>query len=137
MPNLSIDTFDDLLRAAREQREPQRLLFVITGAELPEDSTPEQRTRFDAGAGGALIPLMYVDKTPDELGTFAELVEESRLLGPEWTIVFVASLAGRGGRAPTSDDAETSLQAMVESIKAGSHGSYIPFDRNGRPVLFE
>jgi hypothetical protein len=72
MPNLNISTFDDLLRAAREQPEPQRLLFVFAGAELPEDSTPEQRRRFAAGAGGALIPLMYVDKTPEELGTFSE-----------------------------------------------------------------
>ena len=137
MQNLSIYTFDDLLRAAREQPEPQRLLFVFAGAELPEDSTPEQRRRFDAGAGGALIPLMCVDKTPDELVTFSELVEESRSLGPEWTIVFVASLAGQGGRAPTSEGAEAPLRSMVEAIKAGAHGSFIPFDRNGLPVLFE
>ena len=137
MPSLNISTFDDLLRAAREQPEPQRLLFVFAGAELPEDSTPEQRRRFDAGAGGALIPLMCVDKTPDELGTFSELVEESRSLGPEWTIVFVASLAGQRGHTPTSEDAEAPLQSMVESIKSGSHRSFIPFDRDGRPVLFE
>ena len=65
------------------------------GAELPEDSTPEQRRRFAAGAGGALVPLMCVDKTPDELTTFAALVEESRRSGPEWAIVFVAGLAGQ------------------------------------------
>ena len=137
MLNLNIYTFDDLLHAARQQPESQRLLFVFAGVELPEDSTPEQRRRFDAGAGGALIPLMCVDKTPDELGTFSALVAESSSLGPEWTIVFVASLAGRGSRAPTSEDAEVPLQSMVESIKAGSHRSFIPFDRNGRPVLFE
>jgi hypothetical protein len=137
MPDLNIHTFDDLLRAARQQPEPQRLLFVFAGTELPEDSTPEQRRRFDAGAGGALIPLMCVDKTPDELGAFSGLVEESRSLGPQWTIVFVASLAGRGGRAPSSEDAEAPLRSMVESIKGGSHRSFIPFDRNGRPVLFE
>ena len=137
MPSLNISTFDDLLRAARQQPEPQRLLFVFAGTELPEDSTPEQRRRFAAGAGGALIPLMCVDKTPDELGTFSELVEESRSLGPAWTIVFVASLAGQGGRAPTSEGAEAPLRSMVEAIKGGSHGSFIPFDRNGRPILFE
>jgi hypothetical protein len=134
---LNISTFDDLLRAARQQPEPQRLLFVFAGAELPEDSTPEQRRRFDAGAGGVLIPLLCVDKTPDELGTFSALVAESMSLGPEWTIVFVAGLAGQGGRAPTSEDADAPLERMVESIKAGSHRSFIPFDRNGRPVLFE
>lgn len=137
MPNFDIQTFDDLLRAARRQADPQRLLFVFARAELPEDSTPEQRTRFDAGVGGALIPLMCVDKGPDELGTFSELVEESCSLGLEWTIVFVASLAGQGGRAPTSESTEAPLQSMVEAIKAGTHRSFIPFDRNGRPVLFE
>ena len=137
MPNLNIRTFDDLLRAARRQPEPQRLLFVFAGAELPEGSTPEQRARFDAGAGGALVPLMCADKTPDELGTFSQLVEESRSLGPEWTIVFVASLGGQGGRAPTSEGAEAPLRSMVEAIKSGSHRSFIPFDRNGQPVLIE
>lgn len=137
MPDLSISSFEDLLHAARQQPEPQRLLFVFMGAELPEDSTPEQRQRFAAGAGGALAPLMCVDKSPDQLTSFAALAEESRLSGPEWTIVFVAGLAGQGGRAPTHDDAEAPLQRMVDAIKVGSHRSFIPFDRKGRAVLFE
>jgi hypothetical protein len=137
MPDLSVETFDDLLRAARQQPEPQRLLFVFAGAELPDENTAEQRRRFEAGGGGALNPLMCVDKTPDELGEFSTLVEESRLLGPKWAIVFVASLAGRGGRAPTSKEAEAPLQRMVESIKAGAHQSFIPFGTDGRPVRFE
>ena len=137
MPDLSISSFDDLLRTARQQPEPQRLLFVFTGAELPEDSTPEERKRFAAGAGGALVPLMCVDKTPDELTTFAALVEESHAAGPEWTVVFVAGLAEQGGRVLTHHDAEVPLQRMVDAIKAGSHGSFIPFDRDGQPVLFE
>lgn len=137
MPDLHISSFDDLLRAARQQTQPQRLLFVFMGAELPEDSTSEQRRRFAAGAGGALVPLMCVDKTPDELTTFAALAEESRASGPEWTMVFVAGLAGQGGRALTHRDAEAPLQRMVNAIKAGSHRSFIPFDRDGQPVVFE
>ena len=137
MPDLRITSFDDLLRAARQQVEPQRLLFVFTGAELPDDSSPEQRRRFSAGGGGALVPLMCVDKTPDELTTFESLAEESRRSGPEWSIVFVAGLAGQRDRAPTHDDAEAPLRRMVDAIRAGSHGSYIPFDRTGQPVLFE
>jgi hypothetical protein len=80
---------------------------------------------------------MCVDKSADELEAFSALVEESRAAGPEWAIVFVAGLAGHAGHAPTSKDAETPLQRMVDAIKAGSHGSFIPFDRTGRPVLFE
>ena len=132
---MSISCFDDLLRAAREQPEPQRLLFVFADSVLPEDSTPEQRARFQAGEGGALTPLMCVDKTPEELGTFAALVEESREFGPDWAIVFVASLPGRGGRAPTSKEADQPLQRMVEAIKTGSFGSFLPFDRRGEPML--
>ena len=132
---VNIANFDDLLRAARAQPEPQRLLFVFAQAVLPDDSTPEQRAGFEAGQGGALAPLMAVDKTPEELGTFDALVEESRQFGHEWTVVFVASLPGRAGRPPTSRDADQPLQRMIESIKAGAIGSYLPFDRRGEPVL--
>ena len=134
---MNISSFDDLLRAAREQSEPQRLLFVFADAVLPDNSTPEQRARFEAGQGGALTPLMSVDKTPEELSTFATMVEESRQFGPDWAIVFVASLPGRDGRAPTSEEADRSLQRMIESIKTGLFGSFIPFDRQGQPMLFD
>ena len=137
MDESRIASFEDLLHAARNQPEPQRLLFVFMGAELPEDCTPEQRQRFAAGVGGNLVPLMYVDKAPEELSTFAALAEESRTSGPEWSIVFVAGLAGQGGRSLTHVDAEAPMQRMIDAIRAGSHGSFIPFDRNGQPVLFE
>ena len=74
---------------------------------------------------------MSVDKSPDELETFAALVEESRAFGPDWAIVLVAGLAGRGGAAPTSEQTDQSLKRMIESIKAGSISAYIPFDRLG------
>lgn len=131
---MDIASFDDLLRAAREQPEPQRLLLVFADAVLPDDATPEQRARFEAGHGGALAPQMAVDKVPEEVGTFAALVEESRPYG-NWALVFVASLAGSGGRAPSSAEADPVLQRMIESIKAGTFGSLLPFDRNGEPVL--
>lgn len=133
---MNISTFDDLLRAARAQTLPQRLLLVFAGAELPDDASPEQRARHAAGEGGALAPLMCVDKAPDELAGFEALVEESRGFGPEWAIVFVAALSGSAGRAPSSEDAEAPLQRMVEAIKAGSIGHFIPFDRRGDAVHF-
>ena len=133
---MNISNFDDLLRAARAQPEPQRLLFVFAHADLPEDSTPEQRARFQAGEGGALIPQMSVDKSPDELCTFAALVEEARQFGGEWAVVFVAGLSGRDGRAPTSMEADQALQRMTEAIKTGAFGAFLPFDRQGQPILF-
>jgi hypothetical protein len=132
---MNISSFDDLLRAARKQSEPQRLLFVFASAALPDDSTPEQRARFEAGQGGTLTPLMSVDKAPEDLDTFAALVEESSHFGQDWAVVFVASLSGRDGHTPTSAAADQSLQRMIESIKTGSLGSYITFDRQGEPML--
>jgi hypothetical protein len=137
MAELCISDFDDLLAAARRQPDPQRLLFVFSGAEMPDDATPAQRRCFADGTGGALVPLMCVDKAPDEIATFAELVLESRASGPDWAIVFVAALGGQGKRPPTSADAEAPLRRMVEAIRSGSHGAYIPFDRAGRPVVFD
>ena len=134
---VNISSFDDLLRAARSQPEPQRLLFVFAEAGLPDDSTPEQRAGFEAGAGGSLTPVISVDKTPEELSTFAALAEESRQFGREWAIVFVAGLTGRGGRAPSSEEAGRPLQRMIESIKAGSFGSFMPFDRQGEAILLD
>ena len=132
---MDISTFDDLLQVARAQPEPQRLLFVFAGVELPDDATPEQRERFEAGQGGALVPLMCVDKRPDELASFSALVAESIQFGPQpWGIVFAAAMSGTLDRAPTSEDAEAPLQRMVEAIKRGEHGSYIPFDPQGHTV---
>jgi hypothetical protein len=134
---MDISTFDDLLRAARAQPEPQRLLFVFANAVLPDGSTEAQRARFAAGEGGALVPLMFVDKTPEELETFGTLLAESRQFGAGWSVVFAASLAGRDGRAPAARQTEEALQRMVESIKTGAFGALMPFDRQGQPVLFE
>jgi hypothetical protein len=134
---MSISSFDDLLQAARQQPEPQRLLFVFASADLPDDSTPEQRERFLAGQGGALVPMMVVDKLPEELQAFADLVRESEQFEKAWSIVFAASLSGSGGLAPSSEAAEKPLQRMVESIKAGTLGTFIPFDREGHPVVLD
>lgn len=132
--SMSISTFEDLLMAAREQPEPQRLLFVFASAELPDGSSPEQAAAFEAGHGGALVPLMCASKMPEEIGSFAALVGESLQFGATWAVVFAASLPGRSGKAPTAEDAEDHLQNMVESIKSGQLGKLIPFDPQGQTV---
>ena len=98
---MTLTSFDDLLRLAREQPEPQRLLFVFAAAGIPDDATPEQRARFDAGEGGTLTPLACLDRPPDELDSFDALLAESREFGAPWNIVFVAALAGDGGLVAT------------------------------------
>lgn len=133
---MMLTSFDDLLRAARQQPQPQRLLFVFAGVSLPADADAVQRERFAAGQGGELTPLMCVDKTPEELDGFSGLLDESRQFGQDWAIVFVAALDGRDGRAPSSDESSAPLQRMVEAIKAGSIAAFLPFDRQGEPLQF-
>ena len=79
---------------------------------------------------------MSVDKAPEELKTVEALVEEARQFGQDWAIVFVASLSGRGGRAPTSQEADRPLQRLIESVASGLFGGFIAFDRHGQPMLF-
>ena len=131
---MTISNFDDLLKTALQQTQPQRLLFVFASADLPEDATSAQRVSFLAGQGGALVPNLCVDKPPEELDSFADLVQESLEFSKAWSIVFVAALSGSAGVAPTAETAEKALQRMVEAIKAGTLGSLIPFDREGETV---
>ena len=133
---MDISSFDDLLAAARQQPQPQRLLFVFVGAEPGDDSTPEQRAGFEAGRGGTLTPLMCADKSPDEISDFARLEAESCQFGNDWVLVFVAGLDGRNGNAPTPEETKKALARMEESVKAGSFNAFIPFDRTGHPAMF-
>ena len=131
---MDISCFDDLLAAARAQSEPQRLLFVFTRAELPDDATAEQRAGFASGQGGALVPAVCVDKGLDEIPSFAAFVEESLQFSLDWVVVFAATISGHDGKAPTTADAEGPLNQMVAAIKAGTVSSFIPFNNRGEAV---
>ena len=131
---MNIASFDDLLQAARQQREPQQLLFVFAGAELPAGASAEQRARYEAGEGGELAPLMCVDKAAADLASFDALCAEAARAGPPWAIVFSAALSGRNGKPPTAADIDAALQHMVEAIKAGRIDGLLPFNRAGEPV---
>lgn len=128
--------FQQLLRAAATQPEPQRLLFVFADAELPSDATPKQRARFLAGEGGALAPIMCVDKAPEDLSSFDELVAESRQAGPPWRVMFAAALSGRDGRPPSKSEVDAALQSMVEAVRGGGVGRFAAYDVDGEPLRF-
>ena len=130
------DHFQQLLQVAASEPEPQRLLFVFATAELPEDATAEQRERFLAGQGGALAPLMCVDKAPEELPSFEALAAESQRAGPPWQVVFAAALSGRDGRPPAKAEIDGALQAMVDAVRAGGIGRFAAFDARGEPLQF-
>ena len=128
--------FSQLVAMAAAQPEPQRLLFLFAGAELPQDASAEQRARFEAGEGGALAPLMCVDKAPAELGSFESLVAESREAGPPWQVVFVAALGGQGGQPPSAQRVELALNKMVDAVHGGHVHGFAAYDRRGRMLSF-
>ena len=134
---ISITDYGSLLAAAKQQPEPQRLLFVFLKASLPKDHAGEEEARFNSGQGGQLQPIMCADKTLDELGEFSDLVAESEAMGKSWSIVLVAAISGRNGAMPTSVDAEEPLKRMAQTVESGGNlSNYMAFDNTGTPVQF-
>ena len=133
---VEVSYFQQLLRAAAAEPEPQRLLFVFAGAELPKHPTVEQRERFNAGRGGALAPLMCVDKAPGDLADFDALRAESRRAGPPWQVVFAAALSGAEGRPPPKPHIDTALEKMVSAVTLGMVGRFAAFTEDGDPIQF-
>jgi hypothetical protein len=129
---MDITTFDDLLCAARAQPRPQRLLFVFTTAVLPDAPTAAQRAAFEAGEGGALEPLMCVDKSPDELTSFDALVEESQAFGRTWQVVFAAAMDATDERAT-----DAAIERLVSTVREGRLGGLLPLDRRGRVLALD
>ncbi|RBP27571.1 hypothetical protein DET50_11456 [Marinobacter pelagius] len=129
-----ISNYQDLIQATREQPEPQRLLFVFCRAELPDDASAEEKAAFERGEGGALTPVICVDKTPDEAPDFNVLAQESQATGQPWDMVFVAAMSGRGGTAPSSDEAQQPLTMMVEGIRMGHISNYLPLNGQGEAI---
>lgn len=134
---MTISSFDDLLLAACEQPQGQRMLLVFASADLPDDATPEQRAGFEQGEGGALVPTVCVDKTPDEIGNFERLTQEAAQFGAPWRVLFASSLSGAGDAPPSSKAAEPVLQGMVEAIKMGAFANMIAFDTMGNAITLE
>ncbi len=131
-----ISSFKDLLHVARQQEQPQRLLFMFAKAELPSGKTLAQKRASENQQGGELRAVMCVDKLPEELSDFEHLVAESKHTGKDWDVVFVTSMSGQGGVAPSSDAASRPLDMMVESLRNGNIGQYLAFNQAGELLQF-
>lgn len=134
---IEITDFQSLLEVARAEPDPQQFLFVFARSELPDEHDAQQVQRFQAGRGGALVPVMYVDKMPEELTTFAALVEESRQMSDNWQVVIVAILGGFNGQPPGPQQTEDAFRNLIGTLKAGGKmDQLLAFDRNGEPLQF-
>lgn len=133
-----ISTFDDLLQAARKQAAPQRLLMLFMGAELPPDATEAQKLDFSAGHGGALVPLMCVDKHLDELNSFAHLCGEADGIHSTWQLVLAGALSGQDGQPPDERAVDAVFERWIADIRSGQVQNVLSqtltFTRNGSAV---
>ena len=122
-------SYDALLEVARGRDEPQRLLFVFSRKESREGlDIVEPQMNF------SISPVVYIDKTLDELSTFEALVEETRQIDLDWHIVFVAGLVGNDGEMPSPEDADQRMQSMARSIEQGTISKFAAYDQKGNPV---
>ncbi len=135
--SLTLDSYADLLKLARAEKNPTRLLFVFTQAEIEEDANEMQKKSFAKGQGGLLKPVMCVDKPINELTTFEDLVVESEKTEQPWTIMFAACLSGHDGKMPSSEDANKPLDSMIAGINNGMVSQYLAFNRHGEILSLE
>lgn len=124
--------------ACTRQAEPQRLLFVFVGAEKPGEITPNRRVKEsemnDTRKGGALTPLMCLDKLASELGTFASLIETSVPAELSWDIVFVAGASEKPEIKVSRKETEQILKGMNQLIEEGNIGRFLAFNRKGEII---
>ncbi|MBS3798044.1 MULTISPECIES: ribonucleotide reductase subunit alpha [unclassified Pseudoalteromonas] len=122
-----ISQFSDLLSYAKEQPDPQRLLFLFAKA--------EQSNKSKKNARGTLTPTMCVDKLPSEIEDFSSLCQEADGISAQWDFMLIASLSGVLGKAPSSEDAEPYLNKMTNDLVSGQNiANYVIFDRQQNPI---
>lgn len=126
-----ISNFSELLKAAYEQDQPQRLLLLFAKAE--SSSKKKKQTQH-----GTLSPVMCVDKLPEDIASFADLSKEADGVSSDWDFVFAVGLSGQNGLAPTEEEAEPFLNKMTNDIASGQNiAQYAIFDRSENPVMLQ
>ncbi len=134
---VEITDYDSLLSVAAMQVQPQHFLFVFLKKSLPEDHKGDEEFRYTVGLGGALTPVMTLNKPLNELTNFTDLVTESKQQNREWDLVSVAVLSGQGSVMPTDKEALAQLEIMMKTVESGGDLSkYMTFDKSGVPVIF-
>jgi len=108
---------------ARKKIEPQRLLFVFAKTESSDKNSP-------------LLPVMYIERTLDEVPDFATIKAEADSAGQDWQYMFVAGYLGENGVMPTVEEAEQQMEGMVAAIQKRSLENMFSYDAEGNPVEF-
>ncbi len=122
-----ISNFQELLDASKQQADAQRLLFLFAGTSDVKSNKSKKAKEYR----GHLVPVMCVDKLPQEISSFAALVAEADSISKEWQLMIVASLSGEGSTPPTTEQADPYLNRMTNEVASGADLSrYLVIDRN-------
>lgn len=126
-----ISNLADLIQAAQEQPEKQRLLFLFAKAETKKKKKKKHQT-------GTITPVMCVDKLPEEITSFKALVAEADDISRDWDMMFIGGLCGTVEAPPSPEDAEPHLNKMANDLMSGQAlTSYLIFDRKENPIVMQ
>ncbi len=131
-----ISKFSDLLDMAVTQDQPQRLLLLFAQADNGKPTKSNEKQ--NKAKKGTITPVMCVDKLPQEIASFESLINEADDINSDWNFVLIAGLSGQNNEAPSSEDADSYLNQMVNGLAAGEDLSrYIIFDREQNPIMMQ
>ncbi len=122
--------FQDLLKQAKNEPQKQQLLFLF--AQATNMFEGEQKNY----NSGTINPVICVDKNPEELTSFAELVEEADSFTKGWNFILVSSISGKNGVAPTAEEIDQSLKQMSNGIASGEDlSNFVVWNRKEESIL--
>lgn len=132
----SLESFADLLRMARAEPDPARLLTVLVKAQLAyrrrDDSTHAMLDE------GLLEPVMARDWAITEDLSLDQIVTTADEVVDDWRFIMTAVFPGSRGTAPTSAACDPHLERMAKALMLNeSLDSFVFFDRHGTPVQIQ
>ena len=131
MSEQTLHNFDDLLRVARQQGRPQRLLVLLLKANSPQSSKDQAALDQE----GLLWPAQARDFPITEKLSRESICQQADEVAGEWQFLMVGVLGSSTGRLPSSDDAEAQLKRMAWCVMSGEGlQAYAFFDRDGDAV---
>ncbi len=135
---MDITDFASLLTVAKQQPEPQTLLFLFLEKSLSNENKGQNQQSFNASRGGELTPVMTLEKPLNELTSFADLVAESHDQKQNWHVVLIGALSGSNGIQPNTSIAAHYLDEMIKTVENGGNLSkYLAFDQEGNAIVFQ
>lgn len=128
---MTIDSFDDLVRMARDEPEPAVLLACVlrTDALLTASAVGEETP---LEGEGVLRPVMVKGFAVGAGLDFEQLRAEAEQARPDWAFIMLAVLAGSLGKPPPAGQVDEQLKHMARCIHTGSSlDRYLFIDRQG------